>query len=208
MTEPATMGRRQRKKAATRKLISDIATRLFLERGFDNVSIREIADAADVSPTTVFAHFPQKEALVFDEEDDQRERLVRAIRTRPGGTTIAQALHDYLRADYDEAVQHAGENASQVMRIFMDLVHQTPALSDYEARMWVRHEGTLAATIADEFGLAEPDDEIRVYARFVLQIWQLMHQSPDPGAMLEAAFALLDRGWAVTEARHADARNL
>ncbi len=69
MAEPETMGRRERKKAATRKAISDAATELFLERGFDEVSIREIAERADVSPTTVFAHFPSKEALVFDEDD-------------------------------------------------------------------------------------------------------------------------------------------
>ena len=53
MTNPEPLGRRERKKAATRKAISDVATMMFLERGFDNVSIREVADAADVSPTTV-----------------------------------------------------------------------------------------------------------------------------------------------------------
>src|SRR6187397_1267018 len=89
------IGRRERKKAATRKNISDVATTLFLERGFDNVSIREVADAADVSPTTVFAHFSQKEALVFDEDDEQRDRLVAAVRGRRVGTTINRALYDF-----------------------------------------------------------------------------------------------------------------
>ena len=64
MTNTEPLGRRERKKAATRKNISDVATMMFLERGFDNVSIREVADAADVSPTTVFAHFPQKLSLI------------------------------------------------------------------------------------------------------------------------------------------------
>ena len=59
MTQTHSPGRRERKKAATRKAISNAATLLFLERGFDNVSIREVAEKADVSPTTVFAHFPQ-----------------------------------------------------------------------------------------------------------------------------------------------------
>ena len=77
------VGRRERKKAATRASILEAATELFLARGFDEVSVREIADKADVSPTTVFAHFPQKEALLFYEEEEQRQRLVAAVRGRP-----------------------------------------------------------------------------------------------------------------------------
>ncbi|MGY5138836.1 TetR/AcrR family transcriptional regulator, partial [Streptomyces nigrescens] len=64
------MGRRERKKAATRQALADAALRLFLERGYDQVSIRDIAEAADVSTTTLFKHFPGKEALVFDADSD------------------------------------------------------------------------------------------------------------------------------------------
>ncbi len=201
MTEPEAMGRRERKKAATRKAISDVATSLFAERGFDAVSIREIAEAADVSPTTVFAHFPQKEALVFDEDDDQRERLIAAVRDRAAGTTIAQALHAYLLSDYAEALEFAGEHPEEMIRTFMDLVHRTPALADYEAKMWLRHEDALTAAIAADLGQAEPSDEIRAYARFILQLWQLMHEAPEPRRMLDAAFRILDTGWAAYEAQ-------
>ncbi|HWO62981.1 MAG TPA: helix-turn-helix domain-containing protein, partial [Umezawaea sp.] len=62
-----TAGRRERKKAATRQALADAALRLFLERGFDAVGVREIADAADVATTTLFKYFPTKESLVFDE---------------------------------------------------------------------------------------------------------------------------------------------
>src|SRR3954464_12841143 len=99
MTEARSMGRRERKKAATRKAISDAATELFLERGFDAVSIREVAEKADVSPTTVFAHFPQKEALVWDEDDEQRELLIAAVRDRPSGTSILVALRRYFSSE-------------------------------------------------------------------------------------------------------------
>ncbi|MBO9577650.1 MAG: TetR family transcriptional regulator [Microbacteriaceae bacterium] len=195
MTGPEPIGRRERKKAATRKAISDIATRMFIERGYDEVSIREIADAADVSPTTVFAHFPQKEALVFDEADDQRERIVAAVRGRAEGVTVTRALHDYLRGEYDDTVRLAGEHADEVIRTFFDLVRRTPALADYEARMWARYEDALAEAIGEAFGQAEPSDEVRAYARFVLQIWQLVNGSPNGPAMLDAAFRILDRGW-------------
>lgn len=187
------MGRRERKKAATRKAISDAATELFLQRGFDKVSIREIADRADVSPTTVFAHFPQKEALVFDEDDEQRERLIAVVRDRPAGTSITAALHAYYAA---EITANIAEHGDQVTRRFMEFLDGTPALRDYAAKMWLRHEVALADVIAEEFGLPAPNDEIRVYARFVLQIQLLVSESADPLPLLAAGFRILDEGWA------------
>lgn len=92
MVDGTAVGRRERKKAATRAAILDAAMALFLERGFDGVSVREIADKADVSPKTVFTHFPQKEALVFGDEDERHERLVAAVSGRAPGTTISDAL--------------------------------------------------------------------------------------------------------------------
>ena len=189
---PEPIGRRERKKAATRKNISDVATMMFLERGFDNVSIREVADAADVSPTTVFAHFPQKEALVFDEDDEQRDHLVGAVRNRAKGVSINRAIRDFYAAEIGENVNEHGED---VARIFLRFLNETPALRDYAAKMWLRHEGALADAIADELGLPEPTAEIRVYSRFVLQLQLLVTDSDDQLATLDAGFALLDRGW-------------
>ena len=115
MAETKGIGRRERKKAATRKAISDAATELFLERGFDDVSIREIAEKADVSPTTVLAHFPQKEALVFDEDEEQRAELVAVVTDRPKGTSLAQAFHEHLRDDVNaNLVGHADFDAACV----------------------------------------------------------------------------------------------
>ncbi|MCT9819578.1 TetR/AcrR family transcriptional regulator [Microbacterium sp. W1N] len=196
MVDPAPLGRRERKKAATRKAISDIATVMFLERGFDEVSIREVADAADVSPTTVFAYFPQKEALVFDEDDDQRERLVSAVRGRAAGVTIHQALYDLYA---DEVRSSAAEHGDDVTQRFMRFLNETPALRDYGAKMWLRHEVALAAAIADELGLDEPTHEVRAYARFVLQMQLLVSESEEPMAVLDAGFAVLERGWAPVE---------
>lgn len=61
------LGRRERKKQQTRQAISNVATTLFLERGFDAVTVAEVAQAADVAVQTVFNHFPAKEDLFFDE---------------------------------------------------------------------------------------------------------------------------------------------
>ena len=204
MTNPEPIGRRERKKAATRKAISDVATVMFLERGFDNVSIREVADAADVSPTTVFAHFPQKEALVFDEDDEQRELLVAAVRDRTSGTTINRAIHDFYES---EIRVNLSEHGDDVSRTFIRFLNETPALRDYAARMWLRHEDALADVIAAELGLTEPTDEIRAYARLVLQVQLLVTESDDQLATLEAGFRVLEGGWGRVEAGLVDAAN-
>lgn len=186
------LGRRERKKAATRKAISTAATELFLERGFDAVSIREVADKADVSPTTVFAYFPQKEALIFDEDDDQREQLVAAVRDRPAGTSITAALRAYYGTELANTV--AGHDDG-VVRRFMDLIDSTPALTDYAQRMWLRHEDALVEVIAAELGQDPPSLEVRAYARFVMQLQLLVLGSSEPHATLDAAFRVLDDGW-------------
>ncbi len=183
-------GRRERKKAVTRALILEAAQKLFLERGFDAVSVREIADKADVSPTTVFAHFPQKEALLFYEEDAQRERLVAAVRHRADGLSISDALKTYYRSEF--VSMWSGEDGALRRRI-VSLMEATPTLQDYASRMWLRHEDALAAAITEEFGLSQPSEEIRVYARFALQIQLFVTSDTDP--MLDAGFRILDEGW-------------
>ena len=108
--EPQTQGRRERKKAATRKAIADAALRLFLERGYDDVGIREIADAADVSTATLFKHFPGKEALVFDMDADREAGLLDAVHKRPKEQSILAALRDYVLAGAN-IYQDAGDGA-------------------------------------------------------------------------------------------------
>ena len=91
-------GRRERKKAEVRQRISDVATALFLRHGFDQVSVSQIAEAADVARPTVFAHFPRKEDLFFDRYPEVAGQLTRAIRERPAGKSAVTALRDTLLA--------------------------------------------------------------------------------------------------------------
>jgi len=91
-------GRRERKKAEVRQRIADVATALFLRDGFDQVSVSEIAEAADVARPTVFAHFPRKEDLFFDRYPEVAGQLTQAIRQRPDGKSAVSALRDTLVA--------------------------------------------------------------------------------------------------------------
>ncbi|ADO48524.1 TetR/AcrR family transcriptional regulator [[Enterobacter] lignolyticus] len=79
--------RRSRKRLETRRIISTAATRLFLERGFEQVTVDEIAAAAGVGRMTVFNHFPRKEEMFFDRDDEVRETIRQALKQRQ--TTVS-----------------------------------------------------------------------------------------------------------------------
>ncbi|MDV9170745.1 TetR/AcrR family transcriptional regulator [Streptomyces sp. W16] len=186
----APMGRRERKKAATRQAIADAALHLFLERGYDEVGIREIADAADVSTTTLFKHFPVKEALVFDEDAEQEARLLAAVRERPQGQSIPAALCEH-------ALHHrmGATGGDAHFAAFFDLVNSTPALRDYVQGMWLRHTNALARTIAEESGLPADDPTCAVLAHFALEAPRAAHGNDDPRRVITRAFDLLENGW-------------
>src|ERR1700729_4125564 len=80
------------KRLATRQGISNAATRLFIERGFDHVTVDEIAAAADVGRMTVFNHFPRKEDMFFDRDEEGREILREALRQRDADVAPIEAL--------------------------------------------------------------------------------------------------------------------
>ncbi len=186
-TEP--MGRRERKKAATRQALADAALRLFLERGYDQVSIRDIAEAADVSTTTLFKHFPGKEALVFDADSDHEAALVAAVRERPDGRSLPAALRDHILRSHVETL------ADPAFARFRELITSTPALRDYGHRMWMRHQTALAQAIAADVGAPEDDPACAALAHFALEAPALARDQADPRAAVDAAFDLLERGW-------------
>src|SRR5215218_1831082 len=92
-TEP---GLRERKKRQTRQLIADTARRLFEERGFDGVTVAEIARTADVAEKTVFNYFPSKEDLFYSRLEAFEEELLEAIRARQPGETVLAAFGGFL----------------------------------------------------------------------------------------------------------------
>jgi AcrR family transcriptional regulator len=92
----AAAGLRERKKQKTRETISQVALRLFAERGYEETTIADIAEAAEVSPRTVFAYFPTKEDIFFCDLPGELDRLAKALRERPEGATTLDALRDYV----------------------------------------------------------------------------------------------------------------
>ncbi len=183
------ISRRDRKKAATRKSLADAALRLFMERGFDNVGVKEVADAADVSTTTLFKHFPTKEALVFDEDVDREAELVAAVRFRAPGQSIPRALCQHLIYNWGAYLIHPK------LTEFVDFVRRTPALNEYGRRMWTRHEQALASAIAAEMGRPENDVVCFALARFALEAPHIARGYDNLSDAIERQFDLIEYGW-------------
>jgi AcrR family transcriptional regulator len=189
MTAPP--GRRERKKAATRQKIADTAARLFLERGYDAVGVRDVAAEADVAVTTVFSHFASKEALVFERDDDFEQRLTRAVTDRAPGESFLPAL----RREVHALVRHCAAESDDPMRRMVD---ETPALRQYEESMTQRHADSLAATIAADPDLARSATACQVIAKFVLTAYSLARDSADPEAAVDEVFRMAEAAWEVT----------
>ncbi|MFJ7267913.1 TetR/AcrR family transcriptional regulator [Streptomyces sp. NPDC099050] len=193
MTE--TVGRRERKKAQTRKALADAALRLFLERGYDKVGVRDVAEEADVSVTTLFKHFPSKEALVFDEDGDVEAALVSAVRDRAPGQSVLHSLREHFVET--RATRRSGDPAVIAHRT---LVRETPELVEYWDRMWRRHEFALAAAIAAEAGAPEGDLRSAALARFVMDTASLIRGQEDQRRAMLDLFALIEAGFGDTQA--------
>ncbi|HEY3728170.1 MAG TPA: TetR family transcriptional regulator [Solirubrobacteraceae bacterium] len=95
-TSHAKPGLRERKKQQTRDTIARVALQLFAEQGYDQTTLAEIAEAADVSPRTIFAYFQSKEDIVFCDEPLFHQQLKQKLDQRPPGSTTVDALRDFI----------------------------------------------------------------------------------------------------------------
>jgi AcrR family transcriptional regulator len=182
--------RRERKKAATRAHIADTALALFLERGYENVTVRDVAAAADVSPTTLLNHFPAKEALVVDLGDEITAELTAAVTERAPGVGVLDALHGYARARVERATAAADPDAAR----FLALVFGNADLSAYWHRTWMGHEAALTAALREQAGAAPDSPYPAVTSHFVLEAISFAIRSPAPAEALTAAFDILANG--------------
>jgi AcrR family transcriptional regulator len=164
MTETASEpGLRERKKQRTRRLIADTAGRLFAERGFDQVTVAEIAREAEVAPATVFNYFPTKEDIFYSRLEAFEERLVGAIRDRATGQGVVAAFRDFLLGERGVlALRGSGGDdtaASEQIRTMSRVITDSPALLARERQVFDDYAATLAAALAEETA-APPDDVV------------------------------------------------
>jgi AcrR family transcriptional regulator len=192
--------RRSRKRLVTRESISNAATRLFVERGFDHVTVDEIADAADVGRMTVFNHFPRKEDMFFDRDEEGREILCAALRLRDPGVAPIEALH--LLAHRLVAEQSPYLSFSAEGQGYIETIEGSETLKA-RARA-IRDELAHVVTVAlSECAGREPGDpDARLAAGLLLATWTVafvqahrtFRQSRDAEEAKVAFLAIVDKG--------------
>lgn len=201
-------GLRERKKLATRQMISDTATRLFMARGFDRVTIDEVAAAANVSKMTVFNYFARKEDLFFD-IDDEVQKLVRdalASRGRRSPLAALQALaHELIESQHDLA------KVTPAAAGFWKVVADSAALRSRTRELNEELERDLGRLLAEAVGARAIDPIARMIAALLLGAWRVAfrealrrHRTGHAAATKQLIRELFDRGFSAAKAAARD----
>jgi AcrR family transcriptional regulator len=194
------MGLRESKKLRTRQEIADRAMQFFAQRGFDHVTVAEVAAAAGVSEKTVYNYFPTKEDLFFDEVPAREAALVAAIRERREGESILAALRGLQ-------VGECPRMCSPGFATFARIIEGSRALQAKELEVMARFANVLSEAIQTELAVDERD--ARIAAGLLVSVhWQLFRSArklalagkQGPAAVrrlradLERAYQLLENG--------------
>jgi AcrR family transcriptional regulator len=177
---PEAVGLRERKKRLMRQQLSDTATGMFLERGFDGVRVTEIAEACGVSEKTVFNYFPAKEALILDRLDATMAALktgladpaippVRAVLAILDGEL--SAMTSWLAAQDDPA------QAANGIRRFGTMIWETPSLRAYQSDMMDQATAMAAGILARRAGMRPDDPEPQIAATALLGLWRIQYRA-------------------------------
>jgi AcrR family transcriptional regulator len=173
-------GLRERKKRLMRQQLSDTATQMFLERGFDAVRVADVAEACGVSEKTVFNYFPTKESLVLD-------RLETTMASLRGGLpdlaiSPAEAALQILDRELSGmtgwlAGQDDPGQAAQAILRFGDLIRATPSLRAYQADMMDQFVAVATQILATRAAMSADDPEPQIAARALLGLWHVQANS-------------------------------
>jgi AcrR family transcriptional regulator len=196
MTEQ--LGLRERKKQRTRQHIAEIARRLFAERGFDRVTVAEVAREAEVAQATVFNYFPTKEDLFYSRLEAFEDELMRTIRDRKPGESVLAAFGGFLLDQQGGvlAMNAPGgdDEATERIRTVSRVITESPALLARERQVFDRYAETLASFLAEETG-AEPGDVApRVAANAIIGLHRALIDYVREQAAAGAPAARIRRG--------------
>lgn len=207
------MALRELKKQQTRQLIADTAWRLFADRGFDRVTVADVAREAQVAPATVFNYFPSKEDLFYWRLEALGTRLTDAVSARDPGESVLAAFRRGLQETGGLLAQaEAGDPAALArLRTVNRVIAASPALLAREQQALTRNADSLAALLAAETGAPADDLSPQVVAnalmgvhravldyvrRRVLANDDLAGLASDVRKLTMEAFALLEKGLA------------
>jgi AcrR family transcriptional regulator len=187
------LGLRERKKAKTRAAIQEHALRLFREQGYHATTVEQIADAAEVSPSTFFRYFPTKEDVVLHDELDPK--LIAALREQPGELGSIAAIRRSMREVFEGLSE--SEAALEFQR--HELARSVPELRARMADQFTGGMTMLAEALAERLGRPADDLAVRVLAGAVVgvglaAVLSAEERSEEFIQMLDAGLALLEAG--------------
>ena len=193
-------GLRERKKQRTREAISDAAITLFLEHGFHQVSVAQVAEAAEVSKRTLFAYFPTKEDLVVHRLADHETEIARVVRGRTPDTAQLTAVREHFLKGLRERDPITGLNDRPEVRRLHRMILDAPSLVARMERFKAGAERALAEALRETAGT--PELTARIAAVQIVAVhWALAQDNAERLAYGEPADERY--GGAVADAEHA-----
>jgi AcrR family transcriptional regulator len=201
-------GLRERKKQQTRELIAETARRLFAERGFEQVSVAEIARTADVSEKTVFNYFPTKEDLVYWRLESFEQELLDTLRERAAGEAVLDAFGRFVRRPRGMLGRQDAETQQRLAGLTR-MIASSPSLLAREQQIFAGYTQSLAALLAEETGASPEDVEPWVAANAMMGVHRRLvdyarqrivagvrhsRLAREVAEQAEQALALLERG--------------
>ncbi|MEU0803604.1 TetR family transcriptional regulator [Streptomyces sp. NPDC005970] len=200
-------GLRERKKQRTYRTISETAISLFLRHGFDQVSVADVAAAAEVSKPTLFRYFPTKEDLVLHRFADHEDEAGRVVRERPAGQSPLAALRQHFLTGLERRDPVTGLSDAEGVLAFHRLLYGTPSLVARLFDYVSRSEAALAAALGvAPTGGGEPDDLtprlaagqiIAVQRILALDNWRRIDAGATADEVHPGAVAAADRAFAM-----------
>jgi AcrR family transcriptional regulator len=199
------VGLRETKKLATRQQLADVAMRLFATRGFDHVTVAEVAGEAGVSEKTVFNYFPTKEDLFFDEVPERARIIAEAIRNRPAGESIVATLRRLQ-------IGECGRLCSPGFAVFARIIEESQALQAKELEVMAMFAQAVTDALGEE-GIDARD--ARIAAGLLISVHRQFFRAARAQALdgkhgpaaarrlrgdLERAYTLLEHGLGGLEA--------
>lgn len=201
MTEPSSAGDarpglRERKKAKTRQAIQEHALRLFREQGYDRTTVEQIAEAAEVSPSTFFRYFPTKEDVVLYDALDPL--VIEAFRRQPREVSSLRAMQAAMHEVWGSLTPEQMEEQFERGR----LAYAEPALRERYVVEMVRTVGLMIDLVAERLGRPTTDFEVRVWTGAVmggiLAAMLPMYDGSRPGLdlveLVDAAVEVIEHG--------------
>lgn len=188
------MGLRERKKMKTRETIQQHAIRLFRERGYNETTVEQIAEAAEISPSTFFRYFPTKEAVIV--EDDYDPLLIAAFQSQPPEISPIQALRNAARSGFSEI----SEEGKQAIRERLQLAKGIPEVRAASYTQVMNTMDLITVLVAERIGCPKDDFLVTNFAGAVIgaflsaQTYSIQHPDENYIELFDRALAHLEKG--------------